>query len=37
MKPQILDGLPDDRLESTAVTLDSMKRNLLSYLAGAAI
>ena len=37
MNTQILDGLPDDRLESTAVTLDSMKRNLLSYLAGAAI
>ena len=37
MNTQILDGLPDDRLESTSVTLDSMKRNLLSYLAGAEI
>ena len=37
MNTQILDGLPDDRLESTAVTLDSMKRNLLTYLAGAAV
>ena len=35
MNTQILEGLPDDRLESTTVTLDSMKRNLLSYLAGA--
>ena len=37
MNAQILDGLPDDRLESTAVTLDSMKRNLLRYLAGTEI
>ena len=37
MKPQILDGLPDVRLESTAVALDSMKSNLLRYLAGAEI
>ena len=37
MNTQILDGLPDDRLESTAVTLGSMKRNLLTYLAGAAV
>ncbi len=37
MNGQILDGLPDERLESTAVTLDSMKRNLLTYLAGAKI
>ena len=37
MNTQILEGLPDDRLESTTVTLDSMKRNLLSYLAGAEI
>ena len=37
MNAQILEGLPDDRLESTTVTLDSMKRNLLSYLAGAEI
>ena len=37
MNTQILDGLPDDRLESTAVTLDSMKRNLLRYLAGTEI
>jgi DNA-binding MarR family transcriptional regulator len=29
---QILDGLPDERLEKTAVTLDAMKRNLLQYL-----
>ena len=29
---QILDGLADERLESTALTLDAMKRNLLSYL-----
>ena len=37
MNAQILEGLPDDRLESTAVTLDSMKRNLLRYLAGTEI
>ncbi len=34
MNEQILAGLPDDRLESSAVTLDAMKRNLLTYLAG---
>ena len=32
MNGQILDGLADERLESTALTLDAMKRNLLSYL-----
>ena len=37
MNTQILDGVPDDRLENTAVTLDSMKRNLLTYLTGAEI
>ena len=37
MNTQILDGLPDIWLESTAVTLDSMKSNLLRYLAGAEI
>ncbi len=37
MNGQILGGLPDDRLESTAVTLDSMKRNLLAYLGGDAV
>ncbi len=37
MNTQILEGLPDERLEGTAVTLDSMKRNLLTYLAGAEI
>ena len=34
MNEQILAGLPDSRLESTALTLDAMKRNLLTYLAG---
>ncbi len=34
MNEQILAGLPDDRLETSAVTLDAMKRNLLTYLAG---
>ena len=29
---QILAGLGDDKLASTATTLDAMKRNLLSYL-----
>ena len=37
MNEQILDGLPDERLESTAVTLDAMKRNLLAYLEGDAV
>jgi len=32
MNEEILSGLPDERLESTAVTLDAMKRNLLGYL-----
>ena len=34
MNEQILSGLPDTRLESAAVTLDAMKRNLLTYLSG---
>ena len=34
MNEQILSGLPDARLESSAVTLDAMKRNLLTYLGG---
>lgn len=32
LNEQILAGLADDKLEKTAVTLDSMKRNLLGYL-----
>ena len=32
MNQQILEGLADEKLEGTAVTLDAMKRNLLSYL-----
>ena len=32
MNEQILDGLPDEKLEKTALTLDAMKRNLLDYL-----
>jgi len=32
LNQQILEGLADENLESTAVTLDSMKRNLLVYL-----
>ena len=32
MNEQILDGVPDEKLEKTAVTLDAMKRNLLTYL-----
>jgi DNA-binding MarR family transcriptional regulator len=32
MNEQILDGVPDDKLEKTATTLDAMKRNLLNYL-----
>ena len=32
LNEQILDGVPDDRLEKTATTLDAMKRNLLAYL-----
>lgn len=34
MNEKILEGLVDARLESTAVTLDTMKRNLLDYLQG---
>ena len=34
MNAQILEGLVDERLESTALTLDQMKRNLLTYLQG---
>jgi DNA-binding MarR family transcriptional regulator len=32
LNQQILEGLAEDSLESTAVTLDAMKRNLLAYL-----
>lgn len=32
LNERILSGLPDERLEGTAVTLASMKRNLLEYL-----
>jgi DNA-binding MarR family transcriptional regulator len=32
MNEQILSGLPNERLENTAATLDAMKRNLLGYL-----
>ena len=32
MNSQILDGLPDEKLEKAALTLDAMKRNLLTYL-----
>ena len=32
LNEQILSGLPDERLEHTATTLDAMKRNLLGYL-----
>jgi DNA-binding MarR family transcriptional regulator len=32
LNQQILEGLTEDSLESTAVTLDAMKRNLLAYL-----
>ena len=34
MNEQILSGLTDGKLESTALTLDAMKRNLLGYLQG---
>jgi len=37
MNAQILEGLVDERLESTALTLDQMKRNLLTYLQGSEI
>ena len=30
LNQQILEGLVDENLESTAVTLDAMKRNLLT-------
>lgn len=32
LNQQILEGLTEEKLESTAVTLGSMKRNLLTYL-----
>ena len=32
LNEQILDGVPDEKLEGAAKTLDAMKRNLLSYL-----
>jgi DNA-binding MarR family transcriptional regulator len=32
LNEQILDGLPDPKLETAATTLDAMKRNLLVYL-----
>ena len=32
LNEQILAGLPDTKLETAALTLDSMKRNLLTYL-----
>ena len=32
MNERILQGLDDDKLESTAVTLDAMKHNLLTFL-----
>src|SRR6266568_2356669 len=32
MNEEILSGLPDEKLESTALTLDAMKSNLLGYL-----
>jgi DNA-binding MarR family transcriptional regulator len=35
MNEQILAGLPNDKLENAAKTLDAMKRNLLGYLQGA--
>jgi DNA-binding MarR family transcriptional regulator len=34
MNAQILSGLSDAKLESTATTLDAMKRNLLGFLQG---
>ena len=34
MNGKILEGLADDKLESAALTLDAMKRNLLEYLQG---
>ena len=37
MNAQILEGLVDERLESTALTLDQMKRNLLTSLKGSEI
>ena len=35
MNQQILEGLADEQLETTAVTLDAMKRNLLACLSAA--
>ena len=35
MNQQILAGLPNEKLEGAAKTLDAMKRNLLEYLQGA--
>ena len=32
LNEQILDGLPDPKLEAATTTLDAMKRNLLTYL-----
>ena len=32
LNEEILRGVPDDRLEKAATTLDAMKRNLLAYL-----
>jgi DNA-binding MarR family transcriptional regulator len=32
MNEQILAGIPADRLETSAATLDAMKRNILAYL-----
>ncbi len=37
MNAQILEGLVNERIESTALTLDQMKRNLLTYLQGSEI
>lgn len=37
MNATILSGLADESLESTALTLDAMKRNLLEYLGGDAL
>lgn len=34
MNEKILEGLTDENLEGTALTLDGMKRNLLEYLQG---
>ena len=37
MNQQILEGLADSQLETTAVTLDAMKRNLLACLSAAEV